>query len=116
MSVFGPALCLFCQPILRLRCRKVRADSLTKHRLVVTRNVTIVVEAGAVSRFHAKVTRKVNDFSVEDAGSRNGTFLNGRMLQSAASRFVKVIAFVSATWNLFFITKRFPSSLSPVRR
>jgi serine phosphatase RsbU (regulator of sigma subunit)/pSer/pThr/pTyr-binding forkhead associated (FHA) protein len=43
----------------------------------------IVVEAGAVSRFHAKVTRKGDDFAVEDAGSRNGTFLNGQMLQGA---------------------------------
>ena len=41
----------------------------------------IVVEAGAVSRFHAKVTRKDEQFSVEDSGSRNGTYLNGQLLQ-----------------------------------
>ncbi len=41
---------------------------------------TIVVEAGAVSRFHAKVCRKPNGYSIEDAGSRNGTFLNGQLL------------------------------------
>lgn len=41
---------------------------------------SIVVDAGAVSRYHAKVTRDDQDYIVEDAGSRNGTFLNGQLL------------------------------------
>lgn len=41
---------------------------------------SIVVDAGAVSRYHAKVMRKANGFVVEDSGSRNGTFLNGQLL------------------------------------
>jgi serine phosphatase RsbU (regulator of sigma subunit)/pSer/pThr/pTyr-binding forkhead associated (FHA) protein len=41
----------------------------------------IVVDAGAVSRFHAKVIRKGVDFLLEDAGSRNGTFLNGQAIK-----------------------------------
>lgn len=41
---------------------------------------TIVVEAGAVSRYHAKVCKNESDFTVEDSGSRNGTFLNGQLL------------------------------------
>lgn len=40
----------------------------------------IVVDAGAVSRFHAKVVRQGDQFSVVDLGSRNGTFLNGQLL------------------------------------
>ncbi len=40
----------------------------------------IVVEVGAVSRFHAKVTKRANEFVLEDQGSRNGTFLNGQLL------------------------------------
>lgn len=40
----------------------------------------IVVDAGAVSRYHAKITKKGNEFAVEDAGSRNGTFVNGQLL------------------------------------
>ncbi len=40
----------------------------------------IVVEVGAVSRFHAKITRRANEFVVEDQGSRNGTFLNGQLI------------------------------------
>ena len=43
----------------------------------------IVVDAGAVSRYHAKVARKPEGFSIEDAGSRNGTFLNGQLLDGA---------------------------------
>ncbi|TWU05477.1 SpoIIE family protein phosphatase [Stieleria varia] len=45
----------------------------------------IVVDAGAVSRFHAKVTREGGNFSVLDLGSRNGTYLNGQLLQNAQS-------------------------------
>ena len=41
----------------------------------------IVVDAGAVSRFHAKVIRKGVDFMLEDAGSRNGTFLNTQQIE-----------------------------------
>ncbi|MFK8114926.1 MAG: SpoIIE family protein phosphatase [Rubripirellula sp.] len=41
---------------------------------------SIVVDAGAVSRYHAKVAKKSNGFVVEDSGSRNGTFLNGQLL------------------------------------
>lgn len=41
---------------------------------------SIVVDAGAVSRFHAKLTRRPGGHAVEDAGSRNGTYLNGQLL------------------------------------
>ncbi len=41
---------------------------------------TIVVDAGAVSRYHAKVVGKSNQYVVEDSNSRNGTFLNGQLL------------------------------------
>lgn len=40
----------------------------------------IVVDAGAVSRYHAKLLHAGNDWSVEDLGSRNGTFVNGQLL------------------------------------
>lgn len=40
----------------------------------------IVVEVGAVSRFHAKIIRHGADFVLEDQGSRNGTFLNGQLI------------------------------------
>ncbi|MEM9586011.1 MAG: SpoIIE family protein phosphatase [Planctomycetota bacterium] len=42
----------------------------------------IVVEAGAVSRLHARLRMQGNDVLAEDAGSRNGTFVNGRLLSS----------------------------------
>lgn len=40
----------------------------------------IVVDAGAVSRYHAKIVANGNEFMVQDLGSRNGTFLNGQLL------------------------------------
>ncbi|MCM2374073.1 SpoIIE family protein phosphatase [Aporhodopirellula aestuarii] len=40
----------------------------------------IVVDAGAVSRYHAKVRRVGEAWVVEDLGSRNGTFVNGQLL------------------------------------
>jgi len=40
----------------------------------------IVVEVGAVSRFHAKIVRRANEHVLEDQGSRNGTFLNGQLI------------------------------------
>jgi serine phosphatase RsbU (regulator of sigma subunit) len=41
---------------------------------------TVVVDAAAVSRFHAKVVGESDQFTVHDMGSRNGTFLNGEKL------------------------------------
>ena len=41
---------------------------------------TVVVDAGAVSRYHAKVTGRGGHYTVEDSNSRNGTFLNGQLL------------------------------------
>ena len=41
---------------------------------------TIVVEAGAVSRFHAKVAHEGESYLVSDSGSRNGTYLNGELV------------------------------------
>ncbi|MEM8667929.1 MAG: SpoIIE family protein phosphatase [Planctomycetota bacterium] len=46
---------------------------------------TIVVDAGAVSRYHAKIIKQTNGFVVEDSGSRNGTYLNGRLLTGPQS-------------------------------
>ncbi|MFO0904864.1 MAG: SpoIIE family protein phosphatase [Pirellulales bacterium] len=40
----------------------------------------IVINVGAVSRQHAKVTADKGDFFVEDLNSRNKTFVNGRVL------------------------------------
>jgi len=40
----------------------------------------IVVEVGAVSRFHAKIVHRGDQYVLEDQGSRNGTFLNGQLI------------------------------------
>ncbi|SMP53286.1 Serine phosphatase RsbU, regulator of sigma subunit [Neorhodopirellula lusitana] len=43
----------------------------------------IVVDAGAVSRYHAKLLGRDKTWTIEDLGSRNGTFVNGQLLTRA---------------------------------
>ena len=55
---------------------------LTKAEYVLGRHpdCDIVVDAGAVSRQHARLSREGTKFFVEDMQSRNGTYVNGRMV------------------------------------
>jgi serine phosphatase RsbU (regulator of sigma subunit) len=46
----------------------------------------IIVEASAVSRFHAKIVRAGNDYELVDLNSRNGTFLNGVLVKQQPLR------------------------------
>ena len=62
-------------------------SSATRHELTKTEYVLgrhpdcdIVVDAGAVSRQHARLSREGAKFFVEDMQSRNGTYVNGRMV------------------------------------
>ena len=41
----------------------------------------VVIDVGAVSRYHCKVLSHGEKFSVEDLNSRNGTFLNEQVIQ-----------------------------------
>lgn len=41
----------------------------------------VVIEVGAVSRQHAKISHEGSDYFVEDLHSRNGTFVNEQLLQ-----------------------------------
>jgi serine phosphatase RsbU (regulator of sigma subunit)/pSer/pThr/pTyr-binding forkhead associated (FHA) protein len=43
---------------------------------------TIVLDSGAVSRQHAKITFNNGEYYVQDLGSRNGTIVNGETIQS----------------------------------
>ncbi|MCA9127275.1 MAG: SpoIIE family protein phosphatase [Planctomycetales bacterium] len=42
----------------------------------------VTIDVGAVSRQHAKIKRKGDDYYLEDLRSRNGTFLNGQLTTS----------------------------------
>jgi phosphoserine phosphatase RsbU/P len=44
----------------------------------------IVLDVGAVSRQHARITKSGDDYLVEDLQSRNGTFLNGVRVEGQA--------------------------------
>jgi two-component system, NtrC family, response regulator AtoC len=48
-----------------------------------SRNATVHVESERVSRIHARVTRRGDVLAVEDAGSRNGTWVNGAAITGA---------------------------------
>lgn len=45
----------------------------------------IVLESGSISRQHAKITRSGQSFILEDLKSRNGTFVNGRLIAEPTS-------------------------------
>ena len=46
------------------------------------RDATIRVDSGGVSRYHARILVAGNEARVEDLGSKNGTFLDGRPVTS----------------------------------
>jgi len=48
-----------------------------------SRNATVHIESERVSRIHAKVTRRGAALAVEDAGSRNGTWVNGAQVSGS---------------------------------
>lgn len=57
-----------------------------KDTLIVGRDLgcEVVIPDRQVSRYHARITLTKDGVMVEDLGSKNGTFLNGRMVQEPA--------------------------------
>ena len=45
----------------------------------------VILDAGAVSRQHARIIRRGDDILLEDLKSRNGTYLNGHMISGLAA-------------------------------
>ena len=63
------------------------ADNAFKHRVTIgrTSNNDIVLDDNSVSRFHAWFEERAGEWLVVDAGSRNGTVVNGKKLAAKAS-------------------------------
>jgi DNA-binding winged helix-turn-helix (wHTH) protein len=64
----------------------------TVHRIVTGENLlgrdddcSVVIEGQGVSRHHAKVTAGSGEVTIEDLGSKNGTWLNDRRLDAIAT-------------------------------
>src|SRR6266540_454502 len=47
------------------------------------RRLTLLLPSPSLSRLHARLTRVPSGYAVEDAGSRNGTYLNGQRVERA---------------------------------
>jgi phosphoserine phosphatase RsbU/P len=47
----------------------------------------VIIEAGAVSRRHAQIERKGNDYYISDLGSRNGTIVNRNVIDGPTRLF-----------------------------
>jgi serine phosphatase RsbU (regulator of sigma subunit)/pSer/pThr/pTyr-binding forkhead associated (FHA) protein len=45
----------------------------------------VILDAGAVSRQHARIVRRGDDLQLEDLKSRNGTYLNGHLISGATT-------------------------------
>jgi sigma-B regulation protein RsbU (phosphoserine phosphatase) len=60
-----------------------RRHTLPGDRMVLGRHpdCDVVIESAAVSRQHAQILRMDGTFFIEDLGSRNGTFVNGQLVQ-----------------------------------
>ncbi|MEX2187867.1 MAG: SpoIIE family protein phosphatase [Pirellulales bacterium] len=60
-----------------------RKHSIVDDRMVLGRHpeCDIVLDSAAVSRQHAALLRTNGEYYIEDLGSRNGTFLNGQLVQ-----------------------------------
>ena len=63
-----------------------RRYELDRHESVLSRHpeCDVVIDVGAVSRYHCKVISEGASFCVEDLNSRNGTFLNEQVIEGRA--------------------------------
>lgn len=68
--------------------RIVRKDGAPPGEVTVGRgdDVDVAIELASVSTIHAKLACGADGWSIEDSGSRNGTFVNGDRLESGAVR------------------------------
>jgi len=69
----------------------VIGDDLALVRIGTARTNEIVIRANGVSRNHARVVRRDDGLWVEDADSRNGTFVNGLRVKSERLRHLDVL-------------------------
>jgi DNA-binding winged helix-turn-helix (wHTH) protein len=58
-----------------------KARGADRRTLEITRRLVIRLPGDAVSRIHARFVRAHDSWSVADAGSKNGTFVNGRRIE-----------------------------------
>lgn len=85
---------------------------LTKEVTTLGRDVTndIVINDREVSRHHMRITRSPGGFTIEDLGSTNGTFVNGKRLSGVSPMANGDIIGLGETVTLAFELMRPPSA------
>jgi sigma-B regulation protein RsbU (phosphoserine phosphatase) len=79
------------------------------------KGLAITLDGTNISRRHARIIRQSGDFSVEDLGSSNGTFLNDRRINSRAALLPDDILRIG-THTLRFETESIPPADMTIRR
>jgi pSer/pThr/pTyr-binding forkhead associated (FHA) protein len=74
--------------ILLMKGRVLKSIPIRKPEVTIGRDPTcdVVIDNAGVSRVHARLTMTSSGFEVADAGSANGTYVNGYRVQSQALR------------------------------
>jgi pSer/pThr/pTyr-binding forkhead associated (FHA) protein len=85
----------------------------TMARVGATTENDVVVRVDGVSRTHARIVGERDGFFVEDANSRNGTWLNGERVTRAKLRHLDVITFGRYA-ELVFVDKETGETVLPV--
>lgn len=73
-------------------------------RIGRTSQAEVTLKRGSVSKWHARLTPHEHRWSLEDTGSSNGTFVNGRRLPQGERARLKswdALAFGPSTWGLY---------------
>lgn len=73
-----------------------------------------VLEDANASRYHAKISRDNNLWTIEDLGSSNGTYLNGRKLDARTPLSLNDTIRIGDTYLRFGEESHAPSSAAPV--
>lgn len=79
-----------------------RCHSLPLRELIVGRtdDADLSIPCGSVSKRHARITFERNEMAVEDLGSTNGTYLNGKRIEYSTVKAGDLLQFANALYQV----------------
>ena len=92
---------------------RIDAPLSTLARLGATTDNDVVIRVDGVSRMHARIVGQPDGYWVEDANSRNGTWVNGERVQRARLRHLDVIT-LGRFAELVFVERETGETVLPV--